>query len=56
MPLPDNGKQLADAQAAIGGLASARQRLAQATATKLPSMSMDELRRRITDLSKGKCG
>jgi hypothetical protein len=43
-PLPDISKRQAEANAAAGRLATARQALTQATATRLPSLSMDEIR------------
>lgn len=53
--LPDNSKQQTEANAAVAKLATARQVLAQATATKLPSMSMSELRQNISDKNKANC-
>ncbi|UEM08204.1 hypothetical protein JL101_036515 (plasmid) [Skermanella rosea] len=53
--LPDNRQQLAQANAAAGRLGSARQQLTRATATQLPSMSMDQLRQQISAKNKAKC-
>jgi hypothetical protein len=53
--LPDNSKQKAEAAAAVANLAKSRQVLAQATATKLPSVSMSELRQQIAERNKEKC-
>jgi hypothetical protein len=53
--LPDNSQRQAEANAAAGGLAAARQTLTQATATRLPSLSMDELHQRISEMNNANC-
>jgi hypothetical protein len=53
--LPDNSSVLAEYQKGLGKLATARNILAQATATKLPSMSMASLRQQIAAANKAKC-
>lgn len=53
--LPDNSKQQATLNTAINALGTARQVLGQATATKLPSMSMSELRQQISAKNQAKC-
>jgi hypothetical protein len=55
VPLPDNTKQQAALNTAMNGLGTARQILAQATATKMPSMSMAELRQQIAEKNKANC-
>jgi hypothetical protein len=40
---------------ALSGLAGARKTLTQATATKLPSMSMEALRQQIAEKNKADC-
>jgi hypothetical protein len=45
----------AEANAAASRLATARQALAQATATRLPSLSMDAIRQQIAEVNKAKC-
>jgi hypothetical protein len=53
--LPDNSSVLAEYQKGLGKLAIARNILAQATATKLPSKSMASLRQQIAAANKAKC-
>jgi hypothetical protein len=53
--LPDNSKQQAAMNTALSGLAGARKTLTQATATKLPSMSMEALRQQIAEKNKADC-
>lgn len=54
-PLPDTSKQQATLNTTITGLSAARQILATATATNMPSMSMDELRQQIAARNKADC-
>jgi len=53
--LPDNTKAKADYQQSLTTLASAKKTLTQATATKLPSMSMEALRQQIAAKNQAKC-
>jgi hypothetical protein len=53
--LPDTSEQQAALNTALAGLGAARQTLARATATKLPSMSMSELREQIAEKNKADC-
>lgn len=53
--LPDNTAATADYQKSLSGLAGARKTLAQATATKLPSMSMESLRQQIAAKNQANC-
>lgn len=53
--LPDTAKAQAVANAGLSTLATARQVLAQATATQMPSMSMDQLRQQIAARNTEKC-
>lgn len=55
VPLPDNSKQQAIANAAVAGLGVASKVLAQATATKMPSMSLEQLRQQMADQNKANC-
>lgn len=53
--LPDNTKQQAALNTAMNSLGAARQILSKATATKMPSMSMAELRQQIAEKNKANC-
>jgi hypothetical protein len=53
--LPDNTKQQAALNTAMNSLGAARQILSKATATKMPSMSMAELRQQIAEKNKADC-
>lgn len=53
--LPDTSKAQQIANAALTTLATARQVLTQATATKLPSMSMAEMREQIAAMNTANC-
>ena len=53
--LPDNSKQQAALNTAMNSLGTARQILSKATATKMPSMRMAELRQQITEKNKADC-
>jgi hypothetical protein len=53
--LPDNSAALADYHKGLSRLATARNVLSQATAMKLPSMSMSELRQHIAAANKADC-
>jgi hypothetical protein len=53
--LPGTSKAQEIANAALTTLATARQVLTQATATKLPSMSMAEMREQIAAKNTEKC-
>lgn len=55
VPLPDNTKQQAALNTAMNSLGTARQILSKATATKMPSMSMAELRQQIAEKNKADC-
>jgi hypothetical protein len=55
VPLPDTSQRQAEANAAAGRLSTARQVLTQATATRLPSLSMDAIRQQIVEVNKAKC-
>jgi hypothetical protein len=53
VPLPKTSQRQAEANAAASRLATARQALAQATAMRLPSLSMDAIRQQIAEVNKG---
>jgi hypothetical protein len=55
VPLPANTAAKADYQKSLSGLLGARKTLAQATATKLPSMSMESLRQQIAAKNQANC-